>query len=173
MGGIASVIVGYPLDTIKVRMQQAQPCTTGVLSGLRKETLFRGVWAPALAITPQTAVMYWSYGWTCRTLSPETAHSSRAEQPFWVTMYASIVSGAAYALVASPVELVKCNMQVTHAGSMWDCAKALYRQVLGPGLSSILCFLCLQSRPLSCVSVPATLSVGHWLWVWALLPVPI
>lgn len=38
VGGIASVAVGHPLDTIKVRMQQVNATTTGLFIGFPSQT---------------------------------------------------------------------------------------------------------------------------------------
>ena len=69
-GGISSLVVGYPLDTIKVRLQ-TQTCGNGVLQyrsafdcfrqivasdGLR--SLFRGMSAPAIFATPRFALIF-------------------------------------------------------------------------------------------------------------------
>jgi hypothetical protein len=69
-GGLCSLVVGYPLDTVKVRLQ-TQTCGNGVLQyrsafdcfrqivandGLR--SLFRGMSAPAFFATPRFALIF-------------------------------------------------------------------------------------------------------------------
>lgn len=71
IGGVCTVIVGHPLDLIKVRMQTAS--TSGESSGsalsilvrtFRKEGfrgLYRGVSAPLSVVAPLFAVSFWGY----------------------------------------------------------------------------------------------------------------
>jgi len=70
VGGACCVLVGHPLDLVKVRMQTSGAATattsvSGMLSNtLRKEGirgLYRGVSAPLTAVSPMFAVSFWSY----------------------------------------------------------------------------------------------------------------
>ena len=71
--GSASVIVGHPFDTIKVRMQVAQPSATsaGGMSGAATSfggfsSLFRGIGAPLSTAAVVNAIIFASYGATSR-----------------------------------------------------------------------------------------------------------
>eukprot|EP00667_Euglena_gracilis_P016458 EG_transcript_17220 len=121
---MASVLVGHPFDTVKVRMQQANASTKGLLAGFRQSSLMRGLLGPILAVTPQNSAMYAVYGATGRALGPEDRPMS--QQPAWVSCTAGVMAGLTYGAIACPMEVVKCNMQVTHSGSMAECVRAIY-----------------------------------------------
>ena len=54
VGGACAVVVGYPFETIKVRLQ------TGATQRMWSQ-LFAGMGAPLATVTPQWAVMYAAY----------------------------------------------------------------------------------------------------------------
>ena len=54
LGGACGVIIGYPFESVKVRLQ------TGTTTGLYR-SLYKGVLAPLLSVTPQWALMYFAY----------------------------------------------------------------------------------------------------------------
>ena len=54
VGGACAVVVGYPFETIKVRLQ------TGATRRMWSQ-LFAGMGAPLATVTPQWAVMYAAY----------------------------------------------------------------------------------------------------------------
>mmetsp|Transcript_2457 Transcript_2457/g.6323 ORF Transcript_2457/g.6323 Transcript_2457/m.6323 type:complete len:94 (+) Transcript_2457:37-318(+) len=54
VGGAAAVIIGYPFESVKVRLQ------TGQIKGIFG-SLFSGLPAPLVGVTPQWALMYAAY----------------------------------------------------------------------------------------------------------------
>eukprot|EP00632_Arachnochrysis_sp_CCMP2950_P004779 CAMPEP_0185711688 /NCGR_PEP_ID=MMETSP1164-20130828/33285_1 /TAXON_ID=1104430 /ORGANISM="Chrysoreinhardia sp, Strain CCMP2950" /LENGTH=100 /DNA_ID=CAMNT_0028379231 /DNA_START=1 /DNA_END=300 /DNA_ORIENTATION=+ len=54
VGGAVGVVVGYPFECVKVRLQ------TGNRERLFS-SLFAGIAAPLVGVTPQWALMYWAY----------------------------------------------------------------------------------------------------------------
>lgn len=73
VAGSASVVVGHPFDTIKVRMQVASPTSAsggggggGIQSFGGVSSLFRGIGAPLSTAAVVNAIIFASYGATSR-----------------------------------------------------------------------------------------------------------
>jgi len=68
-GGVSSVVIGYPLDTAKVRLQTAvKGAYNGVFDVLYQSVridgirgIYRGISAPLVSITPICAVYFWGF----------------------------------------------------------------------------------------------------------------
>ncbi|KAG0717818.1 Solute carrier family 25 member 45 [Chionoecetes opilio] len=112
LGGCAGLVVGHPLDTIKVRQQ-----TLGKVSALRviRNTLryerlggfYKGMGFPLLATGSLNALFFGVYANTLRLLNPGS------ERPTYAQVFvAGGAGGLAQLVVACPVELVKIKMQV-------------------------------------------------------------
>eukprot|EP00047_Mylnosiga_fluctuans_P012417 m.25928 g.25928 ORF g.25928 m.25928 type:complete len:297 (-) comp4221_c0_seq1:288-1178(-) len=131
IGGIVCKTVEYPLDTVKVIMQtQERPqrtadCFREVIRTNGFMGLYRGLASPLLGSMVENGVLFSVYG-LCKTSMlvnmPETATS------FMSTLVPSILAGVAVTAVITPVELVKCRLQVQvgagHAikyKGPWDC----------------------------------------------------
>ena len=71
IAGSASIVVGHPFDTVKVRMQVAKPKGTVSLSSLTSgfggiSSLFRGLAAPLYTAALVNAVIFAAYGSSAR-----------------------------------------------------------------------------------------------------------
>mmetsp|Transcript_2450 Transcript_2450/g.3317 ORF Transcript_2450/g.3317 Transcript_2450/m.3317 type:complete len:305 (-) Transcript_2450:217-1131(-) len=148
IGGVCNVVVGHPIDLVKVRLQTAaasgqpaanamiaaaaQPSTFGALNTIFRTEgvvgLYRGVAAPLLAVTPAFAITFWSYDFATRFLRRN--ESPESEQTLSQTVIAGGFSGIPLAMVFGPSERIKCLMQVNkHAySSFWGCARSLYAE---------------------------------------------
>ncbi|KMZ65787.1 Mitochondrial carrier protein [Zostera marina] len=118
LGGMAGVIAGHPLDTLRIRLQQ--PVIFGVpkisaFGFLRKiirsegaSSLYRGMGAPLGSIAIQNAVVFQVYALLSRSLDSnhELPPSYRS-----VTL-AGVGTGTIQTLLLSPVELVKIRLQL-------------------------------------------------------------
>lgn len=68
-GGMSLVLVGHPLDTMKVRMQTAPPgqytgmmdCLGQIMKADGPRGLYRGMGAPLCTVTPMFAVYFWGF----------------------------------------------------------------------------------------------------------------
>lgn len=125
--GVASKFIEYPFDTIKVRLQSqpdssrgVTPRYTGPLDCFRKSVrqhgvlgLYRGVSAPVGG-----AAFEMSSSFFCESLGRETVYWSGwctrgdGALPLLALWYSGAFSGACGSFVLTPIELVKCNMQV-------------------------------------------------------------
>ncbi|XP_062189456.1 mitochondrial arginine transporter BAC2-like [Phragmites australis] len=132
VGGMAGVLAGHPLDTLRIRLQQPPPppaspgivaarrapSTAQLLRGiLRTEgasALYRGMGAPLASVAFQNAMVFQVYAILSRSLDPE---SSISEPPSYTSVaFAGVGTGALQTLVLSPVELVKIKLQLEAAG---------------------------------------------------------
>ncbi|KAI9822072.1 MAG: hypothetical protein M1826_000580 [Phylliscum demangeonii] len=118
---MAGKLFEYPFDTIKVRLQ-SQPDTRplryqGPLDCIRQSFreggmrgLYRGVSAPLVGAAIETSSLFFSYR-IAKELLQSTFYPS-APLPFSGLLVAGAASGALTSLVLTPIELVKCQMQV-------------------------------------------------------------
>ncbi|KAM3380271.1 mitochondrial arginine transporter BAC2 [Capsicum galapagoense] len=114
-GGIAGLISGYPLDSIRVRQQNSRcgsafnvfrhvVATEGPLS------LYRGMAAPLVSVTFQNAMVFQTYA----TLSRAFEKNIPASNPpsYKAVALSGTAAGAIQSLIMSPVELVKIQLQL-------------------------------------------------------------
>lgn len=142
-GSIAGVIgktIEYPFDTVKVRLQ-SQPDTIplryqGPLDCFRQSLqvegltgLYRGISAPLIGAAIETSSLFFSYRIAQKalqaTMLPPT---SRDPLPLSALIASGGASGAFTSLILTPIELVKCQMQVPLSTA----------RVRGPGPLSII-----------------------------------
>ena len=126
IAGIVSKIVEYPFDTVKVRLQ-SQPDHlplryTGPLDCFRQSVqldgvrgLYRGVSAPLFGAAAENACLFWAYRVTQDVLRATVLsrdYGVDEKLPLGALVTAGGVAGAITSLVLTPIELVKCRMQV-------------------------------------------------------------
>ena len=126
-GSIAGIIgktIEYPFDTVKVRLQ-SQPDTLplryqGPLDCFRQSLrvegvtgLYRGISAPLIGAALETSSLFFSYRIAQNalqaTILPPTSQNSL---PLGALVASGGASGAFTSLLLTPIELVKCQMQV-------------------------------------------------------------
>ncbi|KAK2708020.1 mitochondrial basic amino acids transporter-like [Artemia franciscana] len=135
-GGCAGVIIGYPLDTVKVRIQTQDPRNlryTGTFQCLRTvvrhegaAALFRGMTSPMAGVAGINAMIFGVYGNVNKRLSDPESIKSIAT--------AGICAGLAQTVITSPMELVKTRLQVQSqipgaqiSEGPVDCLKKIWR----------------------------------------------
>uniref|UniRef100_K3W6I8 Mitochondrial carnitine/acylcarnitine carrier protein n=1 Tax=Globisporangium ultimum (strain ATCC 200006 / CBS 805.95 / DAOM BR144) TaxID=431595 RepID=K3W6I8_GLOUD len=137
VGGVAGIIAGHPLDTVKVRLQTADTVRTpSVLHTLRHivaaegpQGLYKGLLSPILSNAPINAVVFGVQGVVARAIKD-------AKNVDKLSPTQSLLAGAAAGLVqtgiAAPSEHVKIQLQVnqgtTKQLSTIECGKQLLRQ---------------------------------------------
>lgn len=127
-GGVCECLSGHPLDTVKVRLVQAQGnnasrAPRGVwntFSGIARTEglagLYRGVSSPLAGLVMINATMFACF---------ETASKHIAERglpPLQTSFFAGCISGMATTAVESPVDLIKVQLQRERPGQ-----KRLYK----------------------------------------------
>ncbi|NXD93659.1 S2548 protein, partial [Chaetorhynchus papuensis] len=116
--GIASVVAGHPLDTVKTRLQAGQGYGNTlkcVLTVYRNESVagfFKGMSFPLASIGIYSSVVFGVYSNTLRFLS-QLRHGDPVAAPSLSDMtVASLVAGVISVGIGTPVELVKIRLQM-------------------------------------------------------------
>lgn len=124
IGGVAAVLVGHPLDLIKVRMQTGTVGSggdAGVFGALSKTLrsegirgLYRGVSAPLVASTPIYAISFWGYDVGQTVVKTVGRKPTDAWKPLTISeiMVAGGLSALPMIIVMTPTERIKCLLQV-------------------------------------------------------------
>lgn len=129
-GSIAGIIgktIEYPFDTVKVRLQSSPPSRyTGPLDCFRQSirtdglaSLYRGISAPFVGAAIETSSLFFSYR-IAQDVLTATLYTERKEGealPLRALVACGAASGATTSLLLTPIELVKCQMQVPLSSS--------------------------------------------------------
>lgn len=160
VGGACCVLVGHPLDLVKVRMQTGSAAGGTSVFGMLSTTLrnegvrglYRGVSAPLVAVSPMFAVSFWSYDLGQRLVKAYgqrgMTEDTKAMQPYEFSMKEICAAGAISAIpttgIMAPSERIKCLLQVqanevekggkARYSGMVDCAKQVLKE---GGLASL------------------------------------
>ncbi|KAJ3063869.1 hypothetical protein HDU98_000369 [Podochytrium sp. JEL0797] len=145
VGGVAGVVVGHPLDTVKVRLQaqamtQANQrkysgvvnCVATILKEEKFKGLYKGMASPIVGVAAINSLLFGVHGWFMHHLAGENTPS--VANIFW----AGCGSGFVNAFLSCPMELVKIRLQnqsactlgntsTTYSGNL-DCIRKLYVQ---------------------------------------------
>ncbi|KAI9366282.1 mitochondrial carrier [Pilaira anomala] len=141
-GGMANVLVGQPLDTIKVRLQLdhgakfkgAWDCTVQTVQKEGFFALYKGMASPLIGIGAVNALLFAANA----ALKSEFQAFPGQELPLDKIALAGAGAGIINSVLASPVELLKIKMQaqygsksvngVRHFTGPIDCAKYLIQR---------------------------------------------
>ncbi|GAB7347995.1 hypothetical protein MBLNU459_g5493t1 [Dothideomycetes sp. NU459] len=122
IAGVAGKFVEYPFDTVKVRLQ-SQPDHlplryTGPLDCFRKSLsqdgvsgLYRGISAPLFGAAVETSSLFFSYR-LAQNFVQATILPGVDPLPLSALITCGALSGAFTSLLLTPIELIKCKMQV-------------------------------------------------------------
>ncbi|KAE8355860.1 mitochondrial carrier domain-containing protein [Aspergillus coremiiformis] len=125
--GMAGKVIEYPFDTVKVRLQ-SQPDHlplryTGPVDCFRQsfqadgfKGLYRGISAPMAGAAVENSCLFWSYRMIQDVLK-STCYPSTDPLPFSALLVSGAASGSITSLALTPIELIKCKMQVPLEGS--------------------------------------------------------
>eukprot|EP00475_Leptophrys_vorax_P026185 TRINITY_DN3679_c0_g1_i1.p1 TRINITY_DN3679_c0_g1~~TRINITY_DN3679_c0_g1_i1.p1 ORF type:complete len:517 (-),score=126.87 TRINITY_DN3679_c0_g1_i1:697-2247(-) len=120
VAGVILTLVGHPFDTVKVRLQTSTVFFSGIDCAMRTvrlegpKALYRGMSGPLVTVPVVNAIIFGSYGIAKRWL--QTPEDLRANKDLTITqhMIAGAFGGFASAVVISPIELVKTQLQVQY-----------------------------------------------------------
>jgi len=131
ISGAAGILIGNPLDLIKVRLQAGTPIATTPSSYTSQfsspGSLIRGATAPILGYGALNAVLFMTYNRTNNFLN---TNPSGLPPNLWTTWIAGAVGGLATWVVSTPTELVKCRAQMSSSASTissWGITKNIIR----------------------------------------------
>ncbi|PNS18144.1 Amino-acid transporter arg-13 [Sphaceloma murrayae] len=128
LAGVAGKYVEYPFDTVKVRLQ-SQPDHLPLrykgpldcfAQSLRSEGflgLYRGISAPLVGAAAENASLFFSYR-VFQNLLTSTVYNDSTPLSLPALASCGALSGAFTSIVLTPIELVKCKMQVPAQSSV-------------------------------------------------------
>ena len=124
LGGLATVVVGHPLDTVKVRMQTSQLLYSSMSECISKtwryegiRGFYRGVQSPMTGEAFFNAVQFFAYGQSKKTIQKFRLKDSPGNKNYSMTVkdhfIAGGITGAASCAIECPVDLVKSQLQTS------------------------------------------------------------
>lgn len=128
-GGVCTVLVGHPLDTIKVRLQTMPPAQSGkipiyngawdcAVKTIKREGffgLYKGMAAPITGVAPIFAISFLGFGLGKKMFS-STGDKKENLAPSRL-FCAGAFSGIFTAIIMVPGERIKCILQVQELGN--------------------------------------------------------
>nr|AAB17185.1 mitochondrial transport protein amc-1 [Aspergillus nidulans]AAD44763.1 mitochondrial transport protein [Aspergillus nidulans] len=120
--GMIGKVIEYPFDTVKVRLQ-SQPDHlplryNGPLDCFRQSFqaeglrgLYRGISAPMAGAAVENSCLFFSYR-VVQELLQASYYSSTEPLPLTALVFSGAASGSITSLALTPIELIKCKMQV-------------------------------------------------------------
>lgn len=123
VGGAAGVLIGHPLDTVKVIMQTSSKQTTlrSVMRNCSISSLYQGIKAPLSGLTAINAIVFGVHGSIMRFCPEE----SQRQKLIWCGVAGSC-AGLAQSFISSPIELVKTRAQL-NAVPIWQLTKQVLK----------------------------------------------
>ncbi|KAK2654853.1 hypothetical protein Ddye_014709 [Dipteronia dyeriana] len=164
-GGIAGIISGYPLDTLRIHQQSSNSGSAfSILKNMVKNegpsSLYRGMGAPLASVTIQNAIVFQMYAIMSRAFDTSV---SLSEPPSYTGVaLGGFSTGAIQSLVLAPVELVKIRLQLrssnytrpgqadSHKGPI-DVARSILRREGLRGMYRGFTVTVLRDAPAHCV----------------------
>ena len=146
-GGVAIVLTGYPLDTLKVRLQTAPPGQfTGFFDAfsktLKNEGLFgfwKGAASPLVGVAARHGSLFFGYGHAVRYFRERDRLRPGELLPIYKVWISGAVAGFTASFVEGPVDLVKSKMQIQYKGrgGVRDTFRTAYDIVKSYGVRGI------------------------------------
>ncbi|KAJ5544583.1 hypothetical protein N7535_007022 [Penicillium sp. DV-2018c] len=134
ISGAIGIIIGNPLDVVKVRLQAGESHSNAPSAQLtrleRANSLIRGAAAPILGYGALNAILFVAYN---RTLTALDGSVTDPTNPIGASPYSVWLAGAAGGLaswtISSPTEFIKCRAQLDRRPevSSWAVAKDIIR----------------------------------------------
>lgn len=128
IAGMCGKVVEFPFDTIKVRLQSSSQFSRMSTFNTIKYTyqheglvngFYRGLRAPLLGACMESAVLFFSYNMSTASfiqLSRENSAQPYTQEtlPLWCKCTSGGVAGFMASFILTPIELVKCKLQVSN-----------------------------------------------------------
>uniref|UniRef100_A0A1Y1KAE3 Mitochondrial basic amino acids transporter n=1 Tax=Photinus pyralis TaxID=7054 RepID=A0A1Y1KAE3_PHOPY len=130
IGGCAGIVVGHPLDTVKVHLQTQDAlnpqyrgtwnCFRSLLVKEGIRGLYKGMASPLLGVAGINAIVFGVYGNTQRYSSDPNSLVSHC--------MAGVLAGLVQTSICSPMELVKTRVQIAGDNlKPLECLKSIYK----------------------------------------------
>lgn len=123
VSGAASIVVGNPLDLLKVRLQSTHK-TIPAARAQRWQSLralAAGLPAPVMTYGALNALLFTSYNRCLKAFNPGDyqgiGHGGNQKYPLWAHFLAGSAAGFATFFISTPTEYIKCRAQVADTSS--------------------------------------------------------
>jgi solute carrier family 25 carnitine/acylcarnitine transporter 20/29 len=132
ISGAVGILIGNPLDLIKVRLQAGRHPSSPSSSPAyfsSAGSLIRGATAPILGYGALNALLFVTYNRTSSLI----AQGQETQPTLWKTWFAGAIGGLATWAVSTPTELIKCRAQTASPSSSappqnsWGITKEILR----------------------------------------------
>jgi solute carrier family 25 (mitochondrial carnitine/acylcarnitine transporter), member 20/29 len=129
ISGAVGILIGNPLDLIKVRLQARNAIPVNSPSAYVRQfettaSLVTGTAAPVLGYGALNAILFVSYNRTRAALNDAFS----LQHSLWTTWLAGAVGGLATWAVSTPTELIKCRAQMSSPpSSSLEIARQIWR----------------------------------------------
>jgi len=119
--GMVQVLVGHPMDTIKVVLQtqpsppifkSATDCARSILKTDGPQGFLKGALSPLFVVGVQNALLFSVYGSTQKLLLGSKGMASASDMSFFDAGLCGAVAGAILSPLTGPMELIKSQLQV-------------------------------------------------------------
>ncbi|KAI8877038.1 mitochondrial carrier [Backusella circina FSU 941] len=150
IAGMVGKVVEYPFDTVKVRLQTQsvdRPLFNGPLDCLKAtiknegvQGLFKGMSSPIVGAMLENAVLFVGYRQIQRYIrmysppvqTPDTILDKDNQVPLSMNqlVLAGSIAGALVSVVLTPVELIKCQLQVQYGSNRYKGPLDVMKQTL-------------------------------------------
>ncbi|KAJ3375085.1 hypothetical protein GGF31_005807 [Allomyces arbusculus] len=123
-GGICLVAAGHPLDLIKVRLQTSNQykgmvdCARQTIAKEGVRGLYRGMATPLIGVTPTFSVCFWGYDLGKKIARSVGGNGPNDQLSLTQIGFAGAFSAIPTTLLMTPMERIKCVLQVQTAGNM-------------------------------------------------------
>jgi len=121
--GIVGTVLGFPLDTIKTKMQTSQMSAVEAIKTTQNQHgfkgFYRGVGSPLISLTILNTLNFSSYGYFCKQLNIQGITAEDKITSFqWKYGLAAACVGPIASLISTPFELVKTKLQLAKKSSI-------------------------------------------------------
>ncbi|CAK9439515.1 uncharacterized protein LODBEIA_P36150 [Lodderomyces beijingensis] len=133
ISGMVGKLVEFPFDTIKVRLQSSQSHNASTLRMISQtyhnegviHGFYKGLKAPLLGACLETAVLFSSYNYASTVLAKQLGHCREGSEsiPLWNKCVSGGFAGFMASFILTPVELVKCQLQVSNMATATTTSK--------------------------------------------------
>jgi solute carrier family 25 carnitine/acylcarnitine transporter 20/29 len=117
--GVVGTILGFPLDTIKTRMQTTHVGAMDAIKIIQNQHglrgYYRGVGSPLVSLTILNTLNFSSYGYFCRMFGAASSPMNGFE---WKYGVAAACVGPLASSISTPFELVKTKLQLAKKSSI-------------------------------------------------------
>lgn len=140
LAGIATVYVGQPLDTVKVKMQTFPAMYTNMFhcftKTLRNDGIYKGLYAgtvPALATNiVENSILFCCYGYCQKIMQVVTNVDTIDELSIANNATAGFLASFFSSVAITPTELIKCKLQAMHEMQKQELLAGRQINAVGP-----------------------------------------